>query len=152
MIAGEIRPDNMGVVCSCDEGTMASHGNGASGGIVGSGDNALIPFFFYLRDDLRRVHQKSARPLFSDIKEFCGKGLGVRLSCRCAEDGLESQLMFCYDHADESFTVFYSPLMAGMFQKEAGRPYVCFEACAYAPFKIFSRVGVVAFVGCECEA
>jgi len=43
IIAGEIRPDIMGTVLSCDKGTRASHGNGANG--VGSDDSAFIYSF-----------------------------------------------------------------------------------------------------------
>ena len=50
------------------------------------------------------------------------KGLGVRLSFRCAEDGLKGNLRVCDEHAKESFAVFDSTLIAGIFQKEAGRP------------------------------
>ncbi len=45
MIAGEIRPDIMGLVCSCYEGTRANHGIRAPGGSVGSGANALVSSF-----------------------------------------------------------------------------------------------------------
>jgi hypothetical protein len=106
---------------------------------------------FYLRDDLRRVHE-STRALFSDNIEVSGKLLRVRLFFRCAEDGLKGHLRFCYKHAKESFAVFDSPLIAGMFQKEAGRSSVCFEACAEAFLKMFSRVGVVPVVGRKYEA
>ena len=42
MIAGKIHSDIMGVVYRYDIGTRASHGNGAPGGSLESGDNALI--------------------------------------------------------------------------------------------------------------
>ena len=45
-IVGEIRPDIMGVLCTWGDVTRVSHGIGAPGGSVGSGDNAWISIFF----------------------------------------------------------------------------------------------------------
>ena len=58
------------------------------------------------------------------------KGLGVRLSFRCAEDGLKGNLRVCDEHAKESFAVFDSTLIACMFKQDYGRPFVCFKTCS----------------------
>ncbi len=60
---------------------------------------------------------------------------------------MKGHLRFCYEQAKESFAVFGPPLIAGIFQKEAGRPPVCFKACGKASLKMFCRDGVVALVG-----
>ena len=58
--------------------------------------------------------------LSSLITLVCGEGLGVRLPCRRAEDGLKGHFRFSYEHAKESLAVFDSPLVTGMFLKEFG--------------------------------
>ena len=64
------------------------HGNSAPCGSVGSGDMALVSSFMYLGDDLRQVHQESARGVVSEDRKVRREELRV-VHLRCgAEDGL----------------------------------------------------------------
>ena len=64
----------MGVVCSSNKGARASHGNGALGGSVGSGDNALISR--YSTCAMTSAESLRTRPVLSAliIERFVGRG------------------------------------------------------------------------------
>ena len=118
-MTGVIWPINIGTEEVGVGRTWPSHGNGALGGSIGSGDRAVVSNFSSRAITFAGVVRIAPRCFVSEDGEIGREGGVIWCPLRSAEDGLKGSACFFHEYAKKRLAVFQTAKVACVPDKEA---------------------------------